>query len=54
MAKARFEFKIIGIKPGKYRIPGWGVVDLKNLSDAQAKRLIAKKFPYIEKVKKES
>lgn len=53
MARTKYEFKLIGIKPGKYVFPKFGEIDLRNLTNKRAQDLINRGFPYIEKVKVE-
>lgn len=51
MAKTKYEYKIVGCKPGKYVFPKFGEIDLRNLTDKRAQDLIDRGFPYLEKVK---
>lgn len=42
------KYTLTGIEPGKYDFPGYGVLDLRTLTVAQADALAARKFPWLK------
>lgn len=45
------KYKLVGVKPGRYHVAGFGFIDLVNMSLALADQLYKAGFPFLQEKK---